>query len=112
MPQVNRVTGTLEWLPFTLRASGAHIEVWVANDLLFPAGDCRNDGVREVVTGAQAQYLADQFENNMYPKESVTFSVPPSRAGVILNDGPGGTPGHDMRGPGEKIVTLVYNIRD
>jgi hypothetical protein len=106
MPQINRVTGRLEWLPFTLRASGAHIEVWVANDLLFPAGDCRNDGVRETVTDAQAQYLADQFDTNMFPKESVTFSNLVSRSGVVTADG------HDMQGPGDKVVTLVYNIKD
>ena len=28
---------------YTLRAVGKHIEVWVAQDLAFPAGDCRKD---------------------------------------------------------------------
>src|SRR4051794_22579441 len=106
MPQRNLVTGALEWLPFTLRAVGAHIEVWVANDLLFPAGDCRNDGVRETVTDAQAQYLADQFDTNMFPKESATFSDLVSRPGRVTTDG------HDMQGPGDKVVTLIYNIKD
>jgi hypothetical protein len=106
MPQINEVTGRLEWLPFTLRAVGDHIEVWVANDLLFPAGDCRNDGVRETVTDAQAVYLADQFDTNMFPKESVTFSQLVSRPGQVTPDG------HDMQGPGDKVVTLVYNVKD
>src|SRR5690349_21088492 len=30
---------------YTLRGVGTHIEVWVADDLAFPAGDCRTDGI-------------------------------------------------------------------
>ena len=33
--------GILYRKDYTLRGVGAHIEVWVANDLAFPAGDCR-----------------------------------------------------------------------
>ena len=32
---------------FTLRAIGEHIEIWVQDNLNFPTGDCRNDGVRK-----------------------------------------------------------------
>jgi hypothetical protein len=59
---------------FTLRGVGSHSEVWVASDhdkvstgLDFPAGDCRNDGVRNVITDAQVNYLIGQFDSNMYP---------------------------------------------
>ena len=34
--------GFLYRKPYTLQAVGPHIEVWVANDTAFPAGDCRN----------------------------------------------------------------------
>ena len=33
--------GILYRKDYTLRGVGTHIEVWVANDLAFPAGDCR-----------------------------------------------------------------------
>src|SRR5215204_4957693 len=55
---------------FTLRSITAHSEIWVSNVLDFQAGDCRNDGVRNVLTDAQIAYLADQFEHNIYPIES------------------------------------------
>ena len=70
---------------FTLRAVSAHMEVWVANDLQFPAGDCRN-GPRTVVTDADVNYFVNEFETNIYPKESATFSVPPARDGSQINE--------------------------
>lgn len=105
---------------FTLRGIGNNIEVWVASDedevssgLDFPAGDCRNDGVRNVITDAQVNYLIDQFDTNMYPIESSEFSVPPERNGAnsILShilDLPHGY----YRGPGDRIVALIDNVRD
>ena len=73
---------------YTLRGIGNNIEVWVSSDedeissgLDFPAGDCRNDGVRNVITDAQVDYLIDQFDTNMYPIESSSFSVAPPRDG-------------------------------
>jgi hypothetical protein len=38
---------------FTLRSVTAHSEVWVSNILDFKTGDCRNDGVRNVLVDAQ-----------------------------------------------------------
>ena len=41
---------------YTLQAVGAQIEVWVADDTSFPAGDCRNPVANSTtVTRAQAQ---------------------------------------------------------
>src|SRR4029077_14378776 len=81
---------------FTLRGVGTHSGVWVASDedeiftgLDFPEGDCRNDGVRNVVTDAQVNYLIGQFDSNMYPIESNAFSVAPDTldgAGAPLAD--------------------------
>jgi hypothetical protein len=109
-PALDDAEGVIYLKDYTLRAVGDHIEVWVANDILFPAGDCRN-GTRTVVTDAQAQYLAGQFDTNMHPKESDVFSVPPSR------DGSGaapieGIPAGYFGGEGDDIVTLVDNVRD
>ena len=105
---------------YTLRGIGDNIEVWVSSDeddvssgLDFPAGDCRNDGVRNVITDDQVNYLIDQFDSNMYPIESADFSVAPPRDGsnaflANLLDLPKGY----YKGPGDRIVTLIDNVRD
>ncbi len=100
--------GVLYRKSYTLQAVGAHIEVWVADDTSFLAGDCRTQVAdTTTVTRAQAEYLAAQFDDNMYPKESAAFSTPPDR------DGSGNViPGVDASGSGDKIMTLVDNIRD
>lgn len=94
--------------PYTLQAVGAHIEVWVADDTSFPAGDCRNQVAgTTTVTRAQAEELAGQFDTNMYPKESAAFSVAPDR------DGSGRLEqAIDSTGDGNKTMTLVDNVRD
>jgi hypothetical protein len=110
---------------FTLRGVGTHSEVWVASDqddvsvgTDFPAGDCRNDGVRNVVSDAQVNYLIGQFDSNMYPKESAAFSVAPSLDGSrapliqILRDAGLDVPNDYYEGPGDRVVVLVDNVRD
>ncbi|WP_255658229.1 immune inhibitor A domain-containing protein [Actinoplanes sp. L3-i22] len=89
---------------YTLRAVGKHIEVWVAKDVAFPANDCRKNATE--VTDAQVADLVDQFDTNIYPKETVAFSTPPDRSGA--NPGMEG----DFSGDGDKTVTLVDNVRD
>jgi hypothetical protein len=112
---------------YTLKAVAPNVEVWVASELNrrapastalpqigqssglnFLDGDCRN-GVRTVVSDADAQYLADQFSTNMLPKESVAFSVAPARDGSHAQLGP---PTFSPAGPGENTVVLVDNVRD
>lgn len=112
---------------YTLRAVGTHVEVWVATNLDFPVEgqndprtgtpftytDCRNDGVRNVVTDDQVDYLIDQFDNNMYPIESDWWSTLPNRKGNkatltrLL-----GFPQNYYRGEGDNVVVLVDNVRD
>jgi hypothetical protein len=122
MPVLDDVFGIYRLRPFTLRGIGQHIEVWVqegtsppfaAGTLDFPAGDCRNDGVRNVVTDPQIASLIDEFDTNMYPKESAAFSVPPTRDGANAQlDDLVGLPADHWAGDGDKIVTLVSNVRD
>lgn len=122
---------------YKLRGIGDHVEIWVAagEDFLcdgdptttedcvrgdedetvrgtrFPDGDCRND--RVAITNRQVNYLIDEFDNNMYPKESKVFSVPPKRNGknaplaALV-----GLPGNYYKGDGDNIVVLVDNVRD
>ena len=117
---IDDVEGSIYPKEYTLRGVGDHIEVWVASDeddissgTDFPAGDCRNDGVRNVVTDDQVNYLIDQFDNTMYPIESDAFSVGPALDGRdapltdILE-----LPRGYYRGPGDRIVALIDNVRD
>jgi hypothetical protein len=89
---------------YTLRGVGEHIEVWVAQDLAFPAGDCRADPV--AVTGAQVADLVSEFDTKIYPRETAAFSTPPERDGTdpLLSG--------DFTGDGGRTVTLVDNVRD
>ena len=60
------------------------------------------------VTRRQAEYLIDQFDTNMFPKESAAFSVAPDRDGSQATS----SSGVDSTGDGDKIMTLVDNVRD
>jgi hypothetical protein len=106
--------GRLYRKDYTLRGVGQHIEVWVANDTAFPAGDCRAQIPNSTtVTDAQVAGLISEFDNNMYPKETSTFSTPPDRDGsnsVIPPDANGN--GGVYTGDGDKTVALIDNVRD
>lgn len=114
---------------YQLRGVGKNIEIWVAKgfsnpggrpgayDLEFPSNerkrargfDCRS-GETTQITDAMVNYLIAEFDNNIYPKESQAFSVPPPRAGergALSND-----PRFHTRGKGDNIVVLVDNVRD
>jgi hypothetical protein len=92
---------------YTLRAVGQHIEVWVANDLDFPAGDCRAQiPGSTTITDAQAQRLVTEFDGTIYPKETTAFSTPPDR------DGTNAKIAGDYTGDGDNTVALIDNVRD
>src|SRR4051794_20043872 len=99
--------GRLYRKDYTLRGVGNHIEVWVANDLSFPAGDCRAQIPNSTtITDAQVARLVSEFDNNMYPKETSTFSTPPDR------DGTNAALSGDFTGDGDNTVALIDNVRD
>jgi hypothetical protein len=99
--------GILYTKEYTLRGVGDHIEVWVANDLAFPAGDCRAQipGSTDI-TDAQVARLVSEFDGNMYPRETEAFSTPPDRDGTNAMLGPG------FEGDGDNTVALIDNVRD
>ena len=111
-PQPGR--GTLYRKDYTLRGVGDKIEVWVANDTSFPAGDCRNQIPNTTtVTDAQVADLIEQFDSNIFPLETETFSTPPDRDGThsqIPPDANGN--GGVYTGAGDKTVALIDNVRD
>ncbi|MFE0068984.1 choice-of-anchor J domain-containing protein [Nonomuraea sp. NPDC059023] len=90
---------------FTLRGVGGKIEVWVANDLAFPAGDCR-PASSVTITDANVARMISEFDTNMYPKETAAFSTPPDR------DGTASQVPRDFTGDGDNTVALVDNVRD
>lgn len=108
------VEGAIYRKDYTLRGVGQHIEVWVANDLAFPAGDCRAAvaGTTQV-TDAQVAHLVSEFDTTMYPKETAAFSTPPDRDGTDAQLGPDADgAGGVYTGAGDRTVTLVDNVRD
>ena len=117
MPVLDDVFGVYRIRQFTLRAIGEHVEIWVqshapdaqgVSGTSFLPGDCRNN--RTTVTDSQLASMVHEFDTNMYPKESDAFSVPPTRDGtdaVLTQAGFG-----SYLGDGDKIVTLVSNVRD
>ncbi|MFD0480033.1 hypothetical protein ACFQ0B_76775 [Nonomuraea thailandensis] len=99
---------------YTLRAVGDKIEIWVANDLAFPEGDCRAQVPSSVqITDAQVADMVKQFDTNIYPKESAAFSTAPDRDGTHATLGPDANGnGGVYTGAGDRTVTLVDNVRD
>ncbi|WP_127503622.1 immune inhibitor A domain-containing protein [Actinoplanes solisilvae] len=101
---LDETTGKYYPKPYTLKAVGNHIEVWVARDLAFPAADCRTNSIE--VSDANVAALVTEFDQTIYPKETAAFSTPRDR------DGTRATMDGDFTGDGNKTVTLVDNIRD
>ena len=105
-------TNGYERKPFTLAASGDHIEVWIANELAFPAGDCRNTangGARVAVTAQQAAFIGQQFDQTIYPRESAALSVAPPRDGSRAR---ANLAVYAPAGEGDNVVVLIDNVRD
>jgi Immune inhibitor A peptidase M6 len=99
--------GILYRKDYTLRGVGDKIEVWVANDTAFPAGDCRAQIPNStVVTDEQVASFVTEFDTNMYPKETAAFSTPPDR------DGTDALLAGDFTGEGDNTVALIDNVRD
>lgn len=105
-------TGQYVLTPFTLRGIGTHGEVWVQNNLSFPAGDPR--GPVEV-TDEQVAYLIHEFDTNIYPKESQMWTTPDSHDGedALLSEWGLVPEGYYVPSDGvERVIILVANVRD
>jgi hypothetical protein len=99
---------------FTLRGAGTHAVAWVQNNTNFPTGDCRNNFPDRIqVTDAQVNYLLNQFDTNIWPKEAEAFSIAPPRDGsTAILPGLLGLPANYYEGDGNKTVILISNVRD
>jgi len=122
-PALDDARGVVYTKQFVLRGVGDNVEVWVAKDLAFPAGsdgECRNTvggGEGIVVTDDQVASFIHEFDSNIYPKESLAFSTPPPHDGSVTPLTRAyaqfyGLPARNFKGDGDRIVTLVDNVRD
>jgi len=112
---IRQVGGSLSLLlkTFTLRGVGEKIEVWVADNLAVPAGDCRNAVPGSIeVTDERVQSLIDEFDNNMYPIQTAAFSTPPDRDGTNELFSSLFGISLDFTGDGDKTMALVDNVQD
>jgi Immune inhibitor A-like, MAM domain len=109
---------------FTLMAQDGTAQVWVASGAPlvsnpasplfgdtttgtnFPEGDCRNDGVRNVITQEQAGYILQQFSTVIRPTDVQWFDEP------LARDGKQAALGNDWRDKEARDVLLIDNVRD
>ena len=99
----NDYTGQYGLTDFTLRDVGTYGEVWVANDLNYPADDPRNSMV--AITDEQVHYLLNEFDKRMYEKEVEFFGPPKER------NGENGYNGWYKEDSGRTVI-LINNIKD
>lgn len=100
----------LNFKEFTLRSVGENVEIWVANDVSFPEGDSRPD---PVITQSQVDKLRDEFDKNIYPKDTEFFGTPDKHDGSKspIAGKVEGIPKGYYEGS-EKVIMLVDNIID
>ncbi|UCG01301.1 MAG: immune inhibitor A [Candidatus Heimdallarchaeota archaeon] len=89
---------------FELRGVGEHVEVWVQEDLSWPAGDPRET---PVITDENVQNIIEEFDSNIYPTDTDYFGEPDYHAG--LNDAFG--LGWWLEDTGRSVI-LISNVRD
>lgn len=66
----------------TLKAKVGKAEVWLAENLLFPAGDSRNADPRLTPPDELLEYMANEFDDVMYPIDTAHFTTPADRDGT------------------------------
>lgn len=103
-------TGFYFFDTFYLVAESDGAELWIQQDLSFPAGDPRST---PEITCEQAAYLVGEFDNNMYPTETAFFGMPDLHDGAYsLLEAWGYVPaGYYANSAGRQVV-LVSNIGD
>ncbi|MFX1513033.1 MAG: hypothetical protein ACFFCQ_10635 [Promethearchaeota archaeon] len=101
----------------TLRAVVENIEIWVQDDVSFPAGDPRNaDPYLTLVSDEMVDYLVEEFNDNIYPIDTSYFGIPQDRDGVGSLFEQWGLPPYwydymETDNP-QRVVLKVLNYRD
>ncbi len=105
-------TNPTGYMLFQKRTETTHCELWVATDLTFPAGDPRNAfASRITINDSQAQYMADEYENSIYPNMTSFFGLPPGIDGQnsYLNSVDRPFFGTNVSG---RLMIMIFNIVD
>jgi hypothetical protein len=102
---------------FRLRGISQTAELWVATNLDFLPGDCRNDGVRNVITDEQVAYMLGEFDTTIRPIDTDWFDEPAFRDGkdaqlVKLLPSVFGNGSNAYFNKQGRDVILVDNVRD
>jgi len=103
--------GTSDFMEFEKRGEGSFVEVWVATDLSFPAGDPRNsDQSKLLIEDWMVEFIIDEFETVIYPIESDYFGMPDSLDGsdsIYV-----GTDTPYFEDPDGRLMIMIFNIVD
>jgi hypothetical protein len=103
--------GVEGFIEFEKRGEGSMVEVWIATDLTFPAGDPRNDNPDKVtIYDWQVEYLIEEYETVIYPVESMYFGTPAFHDGsnAVIDDN--GYPTFDDAAG--RLMIMVFNMVD
>jgi hypothetical protein len=93
---------------YTLRGISPHAEIWVQNNMAWPAGDTRP---YPTITPAEIAYFLNEFETIIYPTDVAYFGAPAYRDGIFQVPGWGGPWLIDDSGMGRTMIK-IENIRD
>lgn len=97
---------------YTLRSVGRKVEVWVADDIAFPPNDERPT---PIITQAQVDSLAEEFDANIYAKDAEFFGTPDSHSGAnsyLVQNGKFPQGYYESADGVERVIILVDNFRD
>src|SRR4030042_5718515 len=106
--------GDVEWLyadgwrQFTLKAIGGNAEIWLANNLSYPAGDPRP---MPVVTDEQIAYMFGEFNSTIYPSDTEHYGFTNDRNGTGGLFSSWGYDWYETDTP-QRVMILIYNIVD
>ncbi|WXG45145.1 MAG: hypothetical protein WED05_00175 [Candidatus Atabeyarchaeum deiterrae] len=109
------LTGSQPYM--TLRAISGNVEVWTQDYLWFLPGDPRNGYVLNLtITDEMCQYLADEFNNIIYPTDTNSFGKPFDKDGTNTIFELSGFPSYywnwiNTTNP-QRVILKVLNIRD
>ncbi|MFX1320196.1 MAG: hypothetical protein ACFFAQ_01000 [Promethearchaeota archaeon] len=107
---------------FELRAESPNTEIWVQLDRSYPVDDVRNNPAYQdedgfyyypEITDAQIAYLLAEFDDNIYPQDTLYYGAPDYHDGsASLLEALGYVPpGYYYDETGKNII-LVSNVRD
>jgi len=114
---ISRNTPTDTQAYMTLAAISENVEVWVQDYRWFLPGDPRNDDQTNIeITPEMAQFVADEFNDVIYPTDTTYFGMPADRDGTNTIFELFGYPAYYWdwvaTDNAQRVIIKVLNIRD